>query len=287
MFDEVGRWSQEKLELLRQYLAAYTSILMKTQSRWCKKVHYVDAFSGGVWHITKENGEVIPGSPILALRNDPPFTTFTFIDINKERIDNLITPLKQSYPEKNIFVELGDCNDILIERVLPHLIRNRRAERGFIFLDPYGVNLWWDTVVAIADTKVFDVLINFPLMGIFRQLGAQPPEGKIRERINRVIGTEDWFNEIYKEPSQCSLFENLAPQKERIHDNIADKLAQIYQHRLTECFGHVSDFVVMRTVQNAPIYALMLASHVKTAKSKMHEIFKREERKGKKWRRQP
>lgn len=170
---------------------------------------------------------------------------------------------------------------------MPRLVRNRRSERGFIFLDPYGVNLWWDTVVAIADTKFFDVLINFPLMGIFRQLGVQPPKGKIRERINRVIGTEDWFKEIYKAPSQFSLIEDLAPQKERIHHNIADKLAQIYQRRLTECFEYVSDFVVMRTEQNAPIYALMLASHVKTAKSKMHEIFKREEKKDKKWRRQP
>lgn len=106
MFDEVGRWSQEKLELLRQYLVAYTSIL-GTQSWWCKKVHYIDAFSGGVWHIAKGNGTYIPGSPILALRNDPPFNTFTFIDINKERIDNLITPLKKLYPEKKYFRRAG------------------------------------------------------------------------------------------------------------------------------------------------------------------------------------
>ena len=40
----VGPWVQEKLEYLRKYLHAYTTILSKQQ--WLKGYFYIDAFAG-------------------------------------------------------------------------------------------------------------------------------------------------------------------------------------------------------------------------------------------------
>lgn len=40
----VGPWAKEKLERLRKYLHAYTTI-MKDQGQWCKSFSYIDAFA--------------------------------------------------------------------------------------------------------------------------------------------------------------------------------------------------------------------------------------------------
>ena len=45
--DEIGPWSQEKLDLLEKYLGAY-SVIMNSQRSWLKKYHYIDAFAGSV-----------------------------------------------------------------------------------------------------------------------------------------------------------------------------------------------------------------------------------------------
>ena len=44
----VGPWAQDKLDRLRKYLHAYTSI-MKEQ-KWCKGYYYIDAFAGPGHH---------------------------------------------------------------------------------------------------------------------------------------------------------------------------------------------------------------------------------------------
>lgn len=283
LIDRIGRWSQEKLELLRNYLEAYGAI-MRTQ-KWCRGYHYIDAFCGGVWHEDKRTGRLIEGSPLLALNIGNPFHTYTFIDQNENRVTNMISPLREQYPQRDIRVFHGDCNELLTNVILPRLAP-RRSERGFIFLDPYGINLSWDTVLAIAEAGIFDVLINFSVMGVYRQLGDKLPPSQVSEMITQVMGTEEWRTLAYQPCRQLSLLGDSDGEMERRSHDIAKHLAGLYQKQLRKCFEHVSDFVIMLSEKNSPLYALILASHHHLAKDKMHEIFKRQEKKGVKWRRQ-
>jgi three-Cys-motif partner protein len=68
-FDEIGYWSEIKLEIVRDYAAAYSRIL---SSRKLPHI-YIDAFAGAGQHVSKKTGEFIPGSPINALNVEPPF----------------------------------------------------------------------------------------------------------------------------------------------------------------------------------------------------------------------
>ena len=55
---EVGPWAEDKLECLRKYLAAYTTILRKQRF---KGYGYVDAFAGaGTAKIRKKKGRGMP-----------------------------------------------------------------------------------------------------------------------------------------------------------------------------------------------------------------------------------
>jgi three-Cys-motif partner protein len=77
-FDEVGVWSELKLEILEKYGAAYTRAFARHPNL---KKFYVDAFSGAGVHISKGSGERIDGSPVRALRIAPAFDRFYFIDL--------------------------------------------------------------------------------------------------------------------------------------------------------------------------------------------------------------
>lgn len=271
--DEVGPWTQEKLDLLEAYLKTYTSIMNTDRVRaWCSGRHYIDAFAGSVTPFSKEEMRYIDGSPLIALKTTPGFHSFLFIDKDGARINNCVEPLKSKFPESNITTEIGDCNDILLKKIIPKFPQNHRA---FIFLDPYGLELNWSTVEAIGKKQQFDVFINFSVMGIYRNLGDQPPTGKNRDHINRVMGNGDWFGDAYQKPQQMCLFPEMQKPYERKNHLLAERLAKRYAEQLKLCFGYSSRPIIMRGPTDAPMYAMILASHQELAVDKMHYIFDR------------
>ena len=85
--DEVGYWSELKLEIIRKYAGAYSQILAAQKSSL--EHHYIDAFAGAGIHVAKRTGEFILGSPLNALNIDPPFKHYHLIDLDGERVEYL------------------------------------------------------------------------------------------------------------------------------------------------------------------------------------------------------
>jgi three-Cys-motif partner protein len=143
-FDEVGVWSELKLEIVEKYGAAYTKIL-ENQGR-LKKIHfnkyYVDAFSGAGVHISKRSGDAIAGSPARALKTSPPFDRFVFIDMNEQKTAHLESLCAG---RKNVHIETGDASRYLIDKLLPS-IRYKNYDRALCLFDPYGLHLEWRAI---------------------------------------------------------------------------------------------------------------------------------------------
>jgi three-Cys-motif partner protein len=134
-FDEIGYWSEIKLEIVRDYASAYSTILSSN-----KLPHiYVDAFAGAGRHIAKGTGEFLPGSPTNALNVRPPFREYHFIDLNAEKLDYL---QKLVGARKDVHIYEGDCNRVLIDRIFPTL-HFKSYRRALCLLDPYGLDLKW------------------------------------------------------------------------------------------------------------------------------------------------
>lgn len=111
-FDEIGNWSEIKLDIIREYAAAYSKIL-DAQGSISRHV-YIDAFAGWGTHISKTTGEAVPGSPLIALNVEPPFTEYHFIDLDDRRVERL-TELANA--RDDISVYQGDCNTVLLSSV--------------------------------------------------------------------------------------------------------------------------------------------------------------------------
>ena len=257
MTQPIKPWSKDKLELLAKYLHAYTT-LMRPQ-RWLKGCAFVDSFAGAGQFHDPDTLEYVDGSPLVALGCDPPFDEYWFIDLSATKIRALQSHVTAAGAPQVAFRQ-GDANDILVREIVPR-IRYETFRRGFVFLDPYGLQVRWNTVQALAQTRALDVFVNFPIMGINRLIPRESlPDSQALGRLQSIFQDTAWIESLYT--SQGNLFGETAWVRNRMD---ARNLAERYVHDLRGLFPHVSQSVIMRNSTSSPLYALFLASHNATA----------------------
>ena len=230
--DEIGKWSKDKLSLLQKYLNAYTTIL--STKPWIRGYYYIDAFAGSGKPKLRDEEIFVDGSPLIALRLKKPFTGYFFIEQEPWRVESL-EKLKIEFPDAAIRIFQGDCNDILIQEVLPSV--REKFERSFIFLDPFGMDFEWTTLREIVSLGTIETLINFPIMAVNRSALPNNPSSLTSlqvERMNRFFGTDKWRTDIYVE--EPGLFE---PILRKIPQS-ADSLSNLFKQRLAEIFLFIS-----------------------------------------------
>ena len=276
--DVVGPWSEDKLNLLRDYLRAYTKIMHKQD--WCRGYHYVDAFAGTGKPRARDEERYIDGSPRVALSIAEPyqFHSYTFIEKDLRRAQQL-QGLVEEFPDRRIYIYQGDCNELLKTRVVPN-IRYDDFQRGLVFLDPFSMDLEWETLENIARAGSLEVFINIPIMALNRTALPNDPytitEAQI-ERNARFWGIPDWRESFDIYEVVPGLF---GPEMIKPHRGTGKRLGNLYKRRLQTVFRYVTDPLVMTNSKNAPLYALIFAGHNETGARIMRDIFSHFERLG-------
>lgn len=201
--------TNRKLDALSRYLQAY-SIALRNQG--FARI-YIDAFAGsGIRTETtpalplfgQDSPEIVntPGSARIALAVEPPFDTLAFFEADPDRFQRL-EQLRADHPDRKIVLRQGDANDF-VRRVCERVPWHKRecgikGMRGVVFLDPYGMEVEWKTVEAIAATRALDCWYFFPLSGLYRNAPHDP--GKLdaskQASLDRVLGTTDWRQRWY------------------------------------------------------------------------------------------
>lgn len=257
-FDEVGYWSEIKLDIVKKYVQAYSIILSQKNLKHI----YIDAFAGAGRHISKKTGEFIPGSPLNALNVRPPFHEYHFIDLNPRKVAELE---KIKGQRSDVFVHHGDCNQILMNEIFPR-VRYEDYRRGLCLLDPYGLHLNWDVVETAGKMKSIEIFLNFPVADMNRNTLWKNPEDVDEDDIKRMTaywGDESWRNIAYTR----DLFGN--PQKE-----INRVVAEGFRDRLKSKAGfkYVAEPMPMRNSNRAVIYYLFFASQQPVADKILKDI---------------
>lgn len=258
--DEVGPWSELKLEILRKYATAYSTLLTE------KGFHhsYIDAFAGSGHHLSKRTGELIPGSPLNALDVKPPFDSFYLIDLDGARANEL---RKLTAGKKNVQVFGGDSNSILLSEVFPN-IRYEGYERALCILDPYGLHLNWTVIAEAAKLRSIEIFLNFPVLDMNRNVlwRTEDASGESVVRMNAFWGDESWRNVAY------SSVGNLFDIKEKQTNEV---IAEAFQERLRTVAGfkHVPEPAPMRNSKGAVLYYLFFAAQQPAAEKIVTGIF--------------
>jgi three-Cys-motif partner protein len=160
---EFGPWAQDKLSHLEKYCSIFNTA---THKRWKNRV-YIDLFSGpGKW-IRKGTKQEFDGSPLLALNSKIPFTHYFFNDINSSYIEAL-KKRTQNYMFKIEYTN-QDCNiaaDEILEKLPAYSI-------CFTYVDPYYLEIKYDTIKRLTATRAVDLLIIFHI-GMAKRNFLQP-----------------------------------------------------------------------------------------------------------------
>jgi three-Cys-motif partner protein len=271
ILDVINLWSEIKLEIIKKYAHAYSTII-STQAKLEFKHTYIDAFAGPGLHISKRSGELVPGSPLNALNVEPKFAEYHFIDLDNRKVEALREIADQ---QSNVWVYEEDCNEVLIEKVFPR-VKYEDYKRGLCLLDPYGLDLDWKIIQTAGEMKSIEIFLNFPIHDINRNVLFHDPSNVSeaqKERMTRYWGGETWKDAAYS--SKYDLF----GKEEKVRNEI---LAEEFRKRLMEKAGfrYVPKPLPMRNSKKADIYYLFFASPKPVAAKIIDDIFNKYRRNG-------
>jgi three-Cys-motif partner protein len=272
-YDVIGPWSEVKLDILREYASPYSRIVTSYGFHHL----YIDAYAAGGSHISRATGEIVPGSPLIALATEPPFREYHFIDADPIRVDQL---QNDTANRSDVDVHLGDCNEILLRDVFPRS-RYEDRRRSLCLLDPYNIDLCWEVIATAGRMKSIEVFVNFMLMDMNMNILLRDParaDPVQVARMDRFWGDGSWRNVAYEPNPQGNLFGDSEPVKV---EDANKKIAEAYRQRLIDIAGFAYAPQPVRFVNSLgfTIYYLFFASPNPTGNKIVEDIFRKHRKK--------
>lgn len=267
-----GDWTLEKLERIRKYLVAYSTIMNNYKEKF--RFAYIDAFAGTGYQLLKhdedqnlplfpefveaDSRQFLDGSARIALQVEPRFTKYIFIEKDEKRFLSL-QRLKQDYSHlsEDIILINADANAYLTDLCLNY---NWSRNRAVLFLDPFGMQVNWATIEAIAKTGAIDLWYLFPLgVAVNRLLKRDGAiDEPLRERLNKLFGTDEWYESFYQTRVTIDMF---GEQKRTIKVSDFGLVSKYFVERLNSVFpGVANNPLALLNSRNIPLYLLCFAS---------------------------
>jgi three-Cys-motif partner protein len=247
-----GIWTEVKLAAISAYSEFFTGAIGRKFDLW-----YIDPFAGTGSRIAEEetgglfDGGPIstierryPGSAARALSIEPPFDHLRFGDTKKSHIKAL-EELVALHPKRDARVIREDANTF-VQFMFEHDFwrdphgRGSRS-RALVFLDPYGLEVKWRTLQALAASEKADVWFLANLKAAVQQLSRdhRKLDADKRRALGEYFGTDSWEAEFYCEIEDGGLLGMMETRKER--DATKQDVAAFHRQQLCKLFGYVSE----------------------------------------------
>jgi three-Cys-motif partner protein len=259
-----GRWTLLKLDLVAKYLQLYVTALKNQPFN----LIYVDAFAG-TGYLDSLDPEAqrlldIPelrsslrGSAQNALTVEPSFHRYVFVDKDRKHCAELGRMVSERFAalEKRVKVACREANDYLGEfcRWMGDL------DRAVLFLDPYGLQVKWKTVEAIAASQKIDMWYLFPLGIAVNRLLRRDAQIREAERriLDRLLGETDSYRRFYQPVEELNLFGETQTALEK---RSMTMIAEYFHGRLASVFAAVAkDYRFLYNSRNNPLFVLYFA----------------------------
>lgn len=296
-----GKWTEDKLLRLKKYLHAYRQIFDRNVKAAYFHTIYVDAFAGSGKRVEPQTLSSVPstdifdsaeaseaeqfqqGSVEVALSLESPFDSYLFIEQNEQYAQELNQFIEERFSalRSRVTIQVGDANTKVL-----HWCEQTdwKRHRAVVFLDPYGMQVEWKTLEAIAATQGIDMWLLFPLGQAVNRLltkQAMPPDSWA-ERLTLLFGTDEWKSEFYKPSLQRDMF-NMLDNEESVplvKNTTFRDIQRFFVERLKTIFADVAEPRPMLNSRNVPLFLLCFAaSNKKGAKPAMdiaHHILQAE-----------
>ena len=256
-----GDWTQKKLDIVKDYLTEYTRIFEHNENARYFRRWYVDAFAGTGTRIDSatdnDSKEYLKGSARMSLDVEPSFHSFLFIEQDANKAKELEN-LKLEYPKKadSIIIVQGDANEVLKDWISK---MDWNKERAVVFLDPYGMQVDWETIRLIAFTKGIDLWLLFPFSLLNRLLTNDgiPPQDWC-DKLTRIFGTDEWIEQFYTKVEDDTLFGIEESIIKSVHMSYLKEF--IVKRLQTVFFAVAPNPLELVNSRNSPLYLLCFAA---------------------------
>jgi three-Cys-motif partner protein len=258
-----GVHTEQKLVKLSAYLKSYSTALKN------QKFHLIffDAFAGtgdiqigsetALLECVDDYSPFIEGSAHRALQFGAAFDEYVFVEKPKTNVKAL-NDLKKQYPHiaSRISVRQADANEELLKFCSQ---KDWSKCRAVVFLDPYGNQVKWTTIEAIARTQAIDLWYLFPAgLGVHRQIGR---DGEIHitheASLDNLFGTQEWRRTFIEEQERTDLF---GTRKESAKTATPESITLFMIQRMKQIFkGGVLDEWLPLGSRGRHMYSLLFA----------------------------
>ena len=253
-----GFWTQSKLQILEDYLAAF----LTASSTKAKGAVYLDAFAGEGAGRARLTDEEFDGSARIAASATAgngsgfQFSYLRFVELNSTRADEIRAEFRRDFPGRDIDVVPGDCN-VEIPNLLAAMPIDLTWYPTFAFLDPFGIELHWQTIQALADHKrqrtyKVELFMLFAAPAIMRIAGLTPEKAvpDAENRLARLFGCWNW------EPIVQARREGAIGG-----DQAREAFVNLMRWRLAHDLGYQRTHVLeFKNTHGVPIYHMVFAS---------------------------
>lgn len=225
---EWSYWTENKLQILSEYLPAFNVAAKKSHERI-----YIDLMAGRAQNISRSTGEEIAGSPRRALETSPGFTRNIFCEL-PQNADQLEADLRARFPRATFEVVPGDCNDTI--GVTLSRYKSLSKAPTFAFIDQQAAEVHWTTLQKLAEfksygTKAEQWILMSPVMIARGTRGTN--NDMVRKRVTQLYGTDDWLRiQRAKERRLITPKEYRAEMVNLIRYRLAEHLGYSYTHRI-------------------------------------------------------
>lgn len=252
-----GYWTEVKLAAISAYSQFFTTAIGGRFDLW-----YIDPFAGSGERTSVEQAGGLfeneplsevemqyPGSAARALELMPGFHHLRFGDTKAAHVKSL-EELVALYPQRDARVIKKDANSF-VQDVFRHSYwttpdkaprpKKGPPPRALVFLDPYGLEVQWSTLEALATSEKADVWYLANLKAAVQQLchkHSSLDAGK-RRALGEYFGTDEWEARFYDRQTATDIFGMQVPRGQRIankHD-----VALFHRERLMTLFRYVSE----------------------------------------------
>jgi three-Cys-motif partner protein len=217
-----------------------------------RKRFYIDLQAGPGKNHVEHTGEILLGSPLLALTCGAGFTDYRFVEKNQACAETLLKRSEVSGRIKPEDIIVGDCNEVVhgivdeINKVDAAFREGSWSSLSLAFLDPEGLELEYETVAKLATMNRIDLIINFSSGGVRRAAinALDLPAGNTQ--MDRFFGSTEWRKTPLVPGGRLPVNKWLALYKSRL-EGIGFKWGEVHSVRI-------------KTTHGVELYRLLFAS---------------------------
>lgn len=207
---EIGEWGLLKYNLVGAYCNIFTSAM---RNKW-ERLVYIDLFAGAGYAKIKNDNRIVQTSSLIAMNIPYSFTDYIVSEYEEAKIEALKARIEKQHPGKRVSYYQGDTNKnigLIAEEI--RQISEQYKTLCFCFVDPYSLNLHFNTIKTVANFNI-DFLI---LLAIHMDFNRNVPAyfNDSNKKVELFTDNKNWRNDLEKSPDKQNIINFLSSQYDK------------------------------------------------------------------------